>query len=182
MPVDPQLLERVLRTPDSGDISESPIVTAVILEDPANAADLVPALERERTLESRNARRILCLFDADAAPHLVHALNGASTIARKEGLEILWTLLFDEDRREIRESLDRMAADLQPLLSDKQPLPDFMPEYIERDFRGRICDLAYIVIRQLLDPEFDQSEFRARDNEERDQEIRRLQLSSFGMA
>jgi hypothetical protein len=61
----------------------------------------------------------------------------------------------------VRETLSAVKPDLDKLLDDTRPLPDEMPEYIERDFRGRICDRAYIVISQLINPEFDQSLFRS---------------------
>ena len=37
MPVDPELLDYVLRTPLTQDVADSPLVTGVILTDPANA-------------------------------------------------------------------------------------------------------------------------------------------------
>ena len=112
MAVDPQLLSQALRTPDSQDVTESPIVRAVILPDPANAADLVPPLARPDTLESRNARRVLSQFGPDAVPHLLTALVAiANARARTEGLEVLWTLLDDDGRdRAIRQLLGRGFA------------------------------------------------------------------------
>ncbi|HEX9076458.1 MAG TPA: hypothetical protein VF932_11805, partial [Anaerolineae bacterium] len=96
MPVNPQLLQVVLRTPESSDVTDSPLVRTVVLQDPANAAQLVPALEEAGTLQSQNARRILCLFKTDAVPPLLKALASAGADARKEGVEILWTILFGE--------------------------------------------------------------------------------------
>jgi hypothetical protein len=70
---------------------------------------------------------------------------------------------------------------LNLLLDDTTPLPDDLPAHIERDFRGRICDLAYIVIQQLLSPHFDQSTFRSMDNERRDREIDLLKRKDFSL-
>src|SRR6266511_3791322 len=96
MPLDPRLLEQVLRLPESKDVRDSPIVTAVILQDPQNARDLVPYLNRIETLEAHNARRILCLFGAAAAPHVLDALQAVGTEGRNEGVEVLAALLVTE--------------------------------------------------------------------------------------
>ena len=173
MPVDPLLLEQVLSTPESRDVTASPIVTAVILGDPANAADLVPALEPLGSRRSENARRILCLFGADAVPSLLGALAGASAVTSKEALEVMWAMLIGEDKVTIRDALARVSDELDVLLNDKRPLPDELPAFVERDFVGRICDLAYCVLRYLDDPEFDRSLFRSSDDDARDAEIRR---------
>lgn len=181
MPLNPQLLEVVLRTPESLDVSTLPIVRAVILQDPANAADFVPALEQADTIQSKNARRILCLFNASAAPHLLKALASAGVEARKQGVEIFWSLLFGESAAIVRSALSLAAPDLDKLLDDKRALPDNMPEYIERDFRGRVCDLTFIVIQELMDATYDQSMFRSLDEGGRDEEIDRLRRSGFGV-
>jgi hypothetical protein len=175
MAVDPQLLSQALRTPDSQDVTESPIVRAVILPDPANAADLVPPLARPDTLESRNARRVLSQFGPDAVPHLLTALVAiANARARTEGLEVLWTLLAMEDVRTVRDRLAGSEGELGVLFRDSSPLVADMPEYIERDFEGRVCDLAYIVVQELMDSDFDQSSFRSLDDDGRDRAIRQL--------
>jgi hypothetical protein len=180
MAIDPQLLDQVLSTPESRDISASPIVTAVILSDPANAGDLVPNLEEIETNRSKNARRILCLFGAKAAPYLISALLNTGVNARKEGIEILWSMLLGENKWTIQDTLSQIGPHMEVLLDDRRPLPDHMPEYIERDFRGRICDLAYIVLQQLIDSEYDQSLFRSLDENGRDAEIARLKRRGFG--
>lgn len=181
MPLDPQLVTQVLRTPTSQDVTNTPIVTAVILTDPANAADLVGALEQSGTLEGFNARKILCHFEATAVGPLVARLGAAGPRARKEGLEVLWTLLATETASVVRDSLTSVKDGLIVLLEDKSDLPDEMPAYVERDFIGRVCDLAYIVIQALLSPRFDQSVFRAMDNDERDQEIDRFKGKDYGL-
>lgn len=181
MAVDPQLLDQVLRTPVSHDINASPIVTAVILSDPANATDLVPALERMETIQSKNARRILCLFGAEAVPYLVSALLNVGVNARKEGIEILWSMLVGENKWTIRDTLTQSAPDMEVLLTDKRPLPEHAPDYMERDFQGRICDLAFIVLQHLIDAEYDQSSFRSLDERGRDEEIVRLKRRGFGL-
>ena len=59
----------------------SPIVTAVILSNPANAADLALELEAVGTRRASNARRILCQFGADAIPYLLRAAATGSADA-----------------------------------------------------------------------------------------------------
>lgn len=56
MAIDPRMLTQVLRTPRDEDVTASPIVRAVILGDPSNAADLVGALPRAH-LRPRVSRR-----------------------------------------------------------------------------------------------------------------------------
>lgn len=181
MAIDPQLLDMVLHTPESQDVTESPIVRAVILSDPTNAADLVPSLEAAGTLATINARQILSLFEPNAVAPLLAALPMAGPHARMEGLEAIWALLAGEPPYAIRDALIAAKPDLEVLLADKRPLPDDMPGYVERDFRGRVCDLAYVVVRQLLEPEFDQSTFRASDDRERDDDITRLLRTGLGV-
>ena len=181
MPLDQQLLAQVLRTPKSQDVTESPIVTAIILEDPANAGDLVDALEAPETLEAYNARLILTHFQADAAPAFATRLTTAGPNARRQGLDILWALLATESPRTVRDTLSSIKPALNLLLDDKTSLPDRIPANIEQDFRGRICDLAYIWIQLLLSPHFDQSLFRSLDSAGRDKEIEVLKRSDFSM-
>lgn len=181
MPIDPQLLSQILRTPRTQDVTQSPIVTAIILQDPANAADLVGALETAKTLEAYNARLILCQFESDAVPALVARLATAGLNARREGLDVLWALLITESPTTIRSSLKGVKDGLNLLLDDTAPLPDDLPAHIERDFSGRICDLAYVVIQQLLSPDFDQSTFRSMDNKSRDREIDVLKRKDFSL-
>ena len=82
----------------------------------------------------------------------------------------------------VRETLAAAKDNLDLLLDDARPLPDEMPDYIERDFRGRISDLAFIVIRQLMEPGYDQSLFRSLDDKGRNEEIKRLKARGFGEA
>jgi len=182
MALDPLLLDQVLRTPEGRDVTTSPIVTAIILGDPANAADLVPALERAGTLEARNARRVLCLFGPQAAGPLVAKLAGAGLDARREGLEVLWCLLATEDQRTVRDALVQAGPGLEVLLDDRRPVPNDLPAYMESDFLGRVCDEAFLVARELLDPEYDSSLFRSLDKEGRDQEIARFKRQAPGAA
>lgn len=181
MPLDPQLISQVLRTPKSKDVTKSPIVNAIILQDPSNAADLVEPLEEPDTLESYNARLILCQFEADAVPAFASRLTVAGPNARRQGLDIIWALLMSEAPRSIRDSLSSIKSALNTLLDDETSLPDAIPAYIEQDFRGRICDLAYIRIQLLLSPDFDQSLFRSSDDKGRDQQIEVLQRTDFSM-
>src|SRR5438132_921597 len=134
MAIDPNVLQTVLHTPESRDVAESPMVTAVILSDPANAMDLVPALEQPDTIDSMNARRILCQFGAEAVPYLMKSLRNSGLNARRDGIEILWSMLLGENNWAVRDTLNQIATDLFVLLDDKRPLPDRMPAYIERDF------------------------------------------------
>ena len=180
MAIDSQILAQVLRTPKSRDVTESPIVRSVFLSDAENAADLVLALDHSETIESYNARRILCLFEANAVPPILAKLVTAGTNARKEGLEIIWALLTVENALTVRETLSAVKRDLDLLLEDRQPLPDEMPDHIERDFRGRICDLAFIIIQHLISPEYDQSSFRSLDENGRNQEIKRWKARGIG--
>ena len=180
MAIDPQMLAQVLHTPKSHDVTKSPIVNAVILSEAANAADLVPALEHIQTIEAYNARRILCLFDTNAVPYLLTELRTAGPTARKEGLEILWALLVGEEAWTVRETLAAVKPDLDTLMDDTHLLPDDMPNYIERDFYGRICDLAFIVIQQLISLDYDQSLFQSLDENGRNELIKRLKARGIG--
>ena len=71
-------------------------------------------------------------------------------------------------------------SDVSVLLQDRSPVPDEVPEYIERDFTGHVRDFAYVVVEELRDDRFDQSAFRALGDEGRDQAIRELLSRGFG--
>jgi hypothetical protein len=172
MAVDQLLLEQVLTMPETLDVTRSPIVTAIILNDPTSAADLVLALEPIGSKRSRNARSILCHFGAEAVPFLLGTVGTATPESNKEIIEIMWAMFAGENRRRIRNTLAQVSDELDVLLDDKRLLPDD-PETFERDFSGRICDLAYTVLSYLDDPDFDRSLFRSMGNDERDVEIRR---------
>lgn len=181
MAVDDKLLDQVLNASETEDVTESPIVRAVILPDPSNAAALIPILEQSPGLRAQNARRILGAFGPDAVPHLVAALPGASARARREGIEALFGLLVTEESWVVRSMLEAARPGVEGLLGDREPIPDDLPENIERDFHGRVCDLAFIAIKELLDPDYDQSLFRSLGDRERDEEIRRLLSGGFGL-
>jgi hypothetical protein len=180
MPVDPELLDYVLRTPLTQDVADSPLVTGVILADPANAADLVPALDDVGTDRSANARRVLAMFGPEAAPFAVRAVVEHSEDARADVLQCSWAMLTGESEGTIRETLAGMSSALGPLFEDRTALPDRMPAYVERDFRGRLCDLAFVVVSLLLNPSYDQSSFRLMEDTERDDEILRLRQQITG--
>jgi hypothetical protein len=182
MALDPQLLNQALATPETAHVEDTPIVRVVILADPAHAAELAPWLEESGTRQSRNARRILCQFGATAVLPLLQVLAaGASAHARKEGIEIVWAMLAGEDERAIRKTLDAARETLLPLLEDRRPLPDDVPAYVERDFRGRVCDLCYLVVQSMLAPKLQWSLFRSLDDEGRNREIERFKQRGFGL-
>lgn len=181
MTIDSQLLDQVLSTPADRDVTGSPIVRAIILVDVENAALLAPPLQQNDSLAALNARRILALFGPAAVPPLLAALIPLNASARKEGVEALFSMLVGEESWSIRDALSAGKSDLNLLLDDKEILPDTMPDYVERDFAGRVCDFTYIVIQQLIDANFDQSLFRSYDNQQRDEAIRRLKGSDFGL-
>jgi len=181
MAIEPTLLEQVLRTPESRDVRSSPIVTAVILSDPGNAANLVPALDEIEGIRSRNARRILCLFAAAAVPHLVGALLGVGVHAREVGIDIIWSMMLGENQGTIRRTLTEILPDMHVLLDDKRPLPEPPPDPMEKDFPRRVCDHAFIALQELLDPDFDDLLFLTMEERDRDEEIRRFKARGIGL-
>jgi len=181
MAIDPALLDQALRTPESQDVTDTPIVRAVILTDPANAALLVPFLAQSQSQAGRNALRILCEFGPAAVPATVAALAAIdSPIARTTGLAALWAMFAGESLVVVREHLAASTAAITALLDDRSAVADEMPAHIERDFTGRVCDFTYVVINELQNPEFDQSTFRGMTNQERDQAITGLKARGFG--
>lgn len=171
MAIDPAMLDQVLGMPEDRDVRSSPIVTAIILADPTNAADLAGFLDEGASLRARNARRILCLFGAAAVPALLSAAVSAEPYARQQALEILPALFAGEDLRVVRDVLAQAYQSLSVLLRDEQPIQHRSELPVERDFQGRICDLAYVVLSLQLSPTKELSEFRAADNDQRTEMI-----------
>lgn len=182
MPLDPKLLDQVFRAPRDLDVGDTPIVTAIILRDPANAETLVPFLDDPDSTAAVHARQILCRFNRAALPFVMRALADTQRNAdgRAEGLDVVWSILVGEEPFGIRSALREVAAEAGVLLDDARPIPDRMPSFVERDFNGRICDRAYLVFAHLIEPKAELSVFRASDNDERDREIRRLGQRLFG--
>ena len=182
MPLDPRLLNQVLHAPLDVDVGESPIVTAIVLRDPANAEALVPFLDEPDGAAAVHARQILCRFDRSAVPGVMRALaeGDRSADGRASGLDVLWSILLGERPHTIRAVWREAAVEARTLLDDRRPIPDRAPSFVERDFQGRVCDRAYLVIAQSMNRTMDVSEFRASDDDARDREIRRLDRRVFG--
>jgi hypothetical protein len=179
--LDPRLLDQVLRAPRALDVGETPIATAIVLRDPANAQTLAPFLDDPDSTAGVHARQILCRFGRSAVPFLMRALADSerSPDGRAQGLDVLWSMLLATAPGDVRSILREVAGDARTLLGDKTTIPDQALAYIERDFQGRICDRAYLVLAHLVDREIDLSRFRAMGADERDQEIRRLERRLF---
>lgn len=173
MALDPALLARALRTPPDRDVTSAPYVRSVALAEAAHAAELVPFLAGG-AVEAGNAGAVLCAFGPDAVPHLVQALGEQPARVREQGVDVLWAILHGEPRAVVQDALRAAAAGLDVLLDDRDPLPDERPEHVERDFRGRVCDLVYLVVRILREPQWDESVFVAADAAGRDAAIRVL--------
>ena len=137
---------------------------------------------RQVNLARRASARQRFRLGADAIPYLLRAAATGSAETSKEAIEIMWAMLIGEDKATIRETLSVVSSELDQLLQDKRPLPDTMPEFIERDFVGRVCDLTYSVLCQLEDPEHDRSFFRSMDDDARDTEIRRYRSRFHGVS
>lgn len=181
MVVDPEMLEQALRTPEAQDVTDTPIVRGIVLTDPANAAALVPYLDRPDSLQGRNALRILSQFGPAAVPVTLNAMaSNGSSMVHSNGLTAIWSMFVGEPLAVVREYLAASTSSIHALLDDRSPLPDDMPAYIERDFRGRVCDMVYVVINELQNPRFDQSTFRGMDDRERDRAIVQLKARGFG--
>jgi hypothetical protein len=174
MPIDEHLLARIVQGPDDAAVGDSAVVRTVALGQPENAVELVPYLDEGDTLRSRNARRILCRFDSDAVPFIAGVMNDASWRRRAESLEIIWSILSNERDFLVPEILAAIAPSLDIVFDDKTVIDEDLPEETEVDLRDRVCDLAFIVVKYLLDPDFDRSAFRSASEDVRDAEIRRL--------
>lgn len=182
MPIDPKLLDRVLSAPRDVDIATTPVVTALVLQDPANAEILVPFLDDPDSTAGIHARQILCRFDRAALPFVMRMLadDRRGPDGRASGLDVVWSVLMAEEAFGVRAALRELAAEAGTLLDDRRPIPDRFPEFVERDFVGRVCDRAYLVLAHLIEPKADLSVFRAADHDTRDQLIRRLRQKLFG--
>lgn len=178
MLIEPLLLQQLLDLPSNQDITRSPIATNILLPDPANAALLISYLDQPGTKYAALSRRLLCNFDGKAVPFIMDALLLAGSNARIGGIEIISTILQLENIWTVGETLAAVNAQLTELLQDRRPLS--IPEGpVEIDFRGRICDLLYLVLVNLINPLSDQSEFRGADDSERDRMIANLKLNGI---
>lgn len=179
MAIEKHLLEYVVRNQDEMEICDSPIVQTIVLIQPENVVQLVPYLDEKDTVQSRNARRILCLFDSDAVPFIANVMNNTNWRRRAECLEIIWAILSIEQAFLVPDILTSIALNLSAVFDDTTFIDEELSEKTEVDFKGRVCDLAFIVVKYLLDPNFDRSSFRSASNDERDAEINRLRREGY---
>ena len=79
------------------------------------------------------------------------------------------------EKEEWPELLQDAAPVLQPVLRDRaRPQPDTTDTPIELEYAYlRVCDQAYMLLRNLENPFFDETVFRLQNDEERDVEIRK---------
>jgi hypothetical protein len=130
---------------------------------------LLPFLASGRAAIVGNARRLLCLFDDEALLTIARGFEADDPTARFQILGILWAHIIAKPPRDREYWIEAVAPYLRPGLADKRRPERFFadPERLELEHDYRVCDETYLFINRLLDPAFDDSEFRVRDEEGR---------------
>ena len=179
MAIDQQMLNHIIQNKDDISFAGSALVRTIVLTQPENALQLVPFLDEQDTIRSRNARRMLCRFDADAVPFIVQIMNDETSRRTAECLEIIWAILSSEPFNIVMEVMAASAPSFATTFENRTLIEEDFPEGTEVDLKERVCDLAYTVFNYLLDSEFDRSTFRSASNDARDVEIQRFKRMGY---
>jgi len=180
MALDEVLIRRVLSDARTTDFDTSPIFRNEIRNQPG-AAQILVALMHDASPEiAARAKVMLCLFDSPALGALADGAARTGASFRAELLDVIVTIIGVSDPKEWAAQLGPILPRLVHLLRDLEVVDVPGGFKMEIEIRCRVCDLAYLSLQELRDPEFDGYNFLLMEFEERDGEVRAL-LARLGM-
>ncbi|HTP03428.1 MAG TPA: hypothetical protein VMJ64_18785 [Anaerolineales bacterium] len=167
------LIRRLLADQKTVYFDDSPIFREQILNHSEAVPLLVQIMLRESPALAGRAGEMLSLFSQPAWKPLLDALPPAAADERTLLLGAAWAVAQNSDP----EQRSAMSAEAMPvlraLLRDKaRPDPDTSQTPVEIEYPYlRVCDQAYLLLRYLENPFFDETLFRSFDDTNRDLEI-----------
>ncbi len=134
---------------------------------------IVPELGSSSVDRVANARFLLTLFPDDALLTVARGFAIDNPTLRFEVLGVLWAFVVGSRDDEREDIVIELAPHLEPgLVDQRRPERGFAnPEQMELEHDYRICDETYLLLRRLRDRDFDDSDFEAMEEDERDQEV-----------
>ena len=174
MVVDEALIRKLLADSKITDYEESPIFRASVLNRLEAATFLVDVMFEASPDIADRAKGMLCLFDPVALAPVAAGFARPGAQWRSDLLDIAVTIIGVQDSREWAKLLEELLPKVGPLLVDRSVIDRAGAAQMELQYEYRVCDQAYVLLRELLDPEYDPYEFLLMEFEERDAEIRAL--------
>lgn len=179
--VEPRLIEQVLDSPPGRDVVNAPITQVVLLRDPESAGQLVGYLGSVGNRQ-RNALAVLPFYDERALMPLLQACVAQSPAVKALVNPALYSILHELPAPRIRELCGAAREPLLALLEERTVVRPERSGPVEVDLLGRVCDDAFIVLKELLEPDADLSTLRSMTEAERDEEIKRFMQGLPGAA
>lgn len=178
-------IKKLLHDKDINYFQENQLFQDEILNQYKAARILVEFLYTEPDDNIERVQNMLSLFNSVALKPLAVGLSWG--IIKKDIVEwrirllhIIWIIMSELNQEEKKDSLYMMYPYLTPLLDDNNIILPKIKNGIDIDNLYRVCDEFYMFIREIQDPEYDESDFIDMNFEERDEEIKlyRKQLNN----
>jgi len=167
------LIRRLLADQKTVYFDRSPVFRDQIRDNPEAVPLLIKIILREAGELARRAGEMLSLFSQPAWKPLLAALTPAAPDERILLLGVAWAVA----QNSALEQRPAMSAEALPLLGtvlrdEARPDPDTSNTPVEIEYPYlRVCDQAYLLLRFLENPFFDESIFRLFDDTNRNLEI-----------
>jgi hypothetical protein len=174
MTIEEAAIRRLLADRRIEDFEDNPIFRTEIVDRPEAAEILVRLMWTEGGEIASRAREMLSLFGRPALHAVAAALAELGAVWRGELLNILWTIISAEESQDWAALLQGILPTVLPALEDRSLLRFEYQNKPEIEYEYRVCDEAYLFIRVVLDPEYDELAFLRAALEDRDAEIQSL--------
>lgn len=174
-----ELIKKVLAS-HAGSFEDSTIFTSEIAGNPEAAEILAKIADSESGELSTPAGEMLCLFGSEALGPILQRLTHVDPDSRGFWITILWPVLVNADDAGQSEAVLEVVPALVPMLGDISIGGSVEVEGhpIELECEPfRLCDEAFLMIKHILEPEYDDDEFRCLGYGERDAQISLLRSS-----
>ncbi|MBN1885292.1 MAG: hypothetical protein JW876_07215 [Candidatus Krumholzibacteriota bacterium] len=173
MSADAQVILSLLRDDRIADFDSSLLFRSEIKDDPAAASILVGIMHDGAPGLAARAREMLCLFDRGYAQALAEGFSKSGASWRGNLLDLLWTVHTAQGEEKQAAAARELRDPLILLLADRDVIPLQTDKPIEVEYEVRVRDEAYLLLRLMDDPAYDEDGFLSSSFDERDDEIRR---------
>jgi hypothetical protein len=177
MAIDEHLIIRLLVNQEVTDFEESTVFRTLVRDQPGAPQALLRLMESPNPVIAARAGEMLCLLRPAAVPVIARALGRGDLEWRLNLIGVVWAIVAPLEKRELDSLAAEVSSDLASLFDDRRPVTQPATEPLtEIDYEYRVCDEAFVLLRYLEDPSFDEDLFRQFDAGTRDAEIRSKRL------
>ncbi len=171
MSIKKNLIEKLLTNEKVADFSESLVFREEILDDSESIEILLDILKNSSKPLKLRARQMLLEFSPQSLTEISSALESQNVNWRSNLLEIILVIISVSDNNERNTIYDAIKANVIPLLSDQGKIQHEFNNPVEIEYQSRVCDEAYLLLMNLLEPEYFDADFLQLDEKIRNQEI-----------